>query len=123
MSFPRRHHFRRKERQPYSSDYSSERFDAPQEMHPPIDPENTGSESTYLKSLIDSQAKVTVVLTDGERLHGFIRYYDRYCFSIGLSTKGPKIFLRKASVAYISRRIRNAADFMVHGFQKIRDNP
>ena len=98
MSFPRRRHFRRKERHPHSS----ERFGTPQETHHPIDPENTGSESNYLKSLIDSHAKVTVVLTNGERLHGFIRYYDRYCFSIGLSAKGPRLFLRKASVSYIS---------------------
>jgi small nuclear ribonucleoprotein (snRNP)-like protein len=64
--------------------------------------EHTGSESEYLKSLVDSQAKVTVVMTDGERFHGFIRYYDRHCFSIGLSDEGPRIFLRKASVAYIA---------------------
>jgi sRNA-binding regulator protein Hfq len=64
-------------------------------------PEHTGSESAYLKSLIDSHAKVTVVLKNGEQFHGHIRYYDRHCFSIGLSGQGPRIFLRKASVSYI----------------------
>jgi small nuclear ribonucleoprotein (snRNP)-like protein len=67
-----------------------------------VHPEHTGAETAYLKSLVDSHAKVTVVLKDGERLHGYIRYYDRHCFSVGLSAKGPKIFLRKASVSYIS---------------------
>ena len=67
-----------------------------------MQPEHTGSETDYLKSLIDSHAKVTVVLSDGERLHGQIRYYDRYCFSIGPSSPGPKIFVRKESVSYIS---------------------
>ncbi len=67
-----------------------------------INPDHTGSESAYLKSLVDSRAKVTVVLKDGERFRGRIRYYDRYCFSIGLSAEGPRIFLRKASVSYIS---------------------
>jgi len=62
---------------------------------------DTGSESAYLKSLVDSRAKVTVVLKSGERLQGRIRYYDRHCFSVGLSARGPKIFLRKASVSYI----------------------
>ena len=61
-----------------------------------------GSESAYLKSLVDSRAKVTVVLKSGERLQGRIRYYDRYCFSVGLSARGPKIFLRKENVSYIS---------------------
>ena len=55
-----------------------------------------------MRSLIDSRTKVTVVLTDGERLQGHIRYYDRDCFSIGLASKGPKIFVRKTSVAYIA---------------------
>lgn len=67
-----------------------------------VHPEHTGSESAYLKSLVDSHSKVTVVLTTGERLHGFIRYYDLHCFSIGLSAEGPRIFLRKASVSYIA---------------------
>jgi len=74
----------------------------PQGMHDLIRPEHTGSESDYLKSLVDSRAKVTVVLKTGERMQGRIRYYDRHCFSIGLSPQGPKIFIRKASVSYIS---------------------
>jgi sRNA-binding regulator protein Hfq len=73
-----------------------------QEVDELVHLEHTGSESEYLKSLIDSNAKVTVVMTDGERLQGVIRYYDIHCFSIGLSTEGPKIFLRKDSVAYIA---------------------
>jgi sRNA-binding regulator protein Hfq len=71
-------------------------------MHNHINPEHTGSESDYLKSLVDSRAKVTVVLNTGERLQGRIRYYDRDCFSLGLSGQGPRLFLRKASVSYIS---------------------
>jgi sRNA-binding regulator protein Hfq len=66
-----------------------------------MQPESTGSESEYLKSLIDSRAIVTVVLMNGERLQGRIRYYDCDCFSIGLSTAERRIFLRKASVCYI----------------------
>jgi sRNA-binding regulator protein Hfq len=64
-------------------------------------PDHTGSESAYLKSLVDSRAQVTVVLKNGERFQGHIRYYDRHCFSLGLSAQGPRIFLRKASVSYI----------------------
>ncbi len=71
-------------------------------MHNQIDLENTGSESEYLKSLVDSRAKVTVVLKTGERLEGRVRYYDRHCFSLGLSAHGPRLFLRKDSVSYIA---------------------
>jgi len=73
----------------------------PSEPVEPIDLDTTGAEAEYLKSLIDSHALITVVLTNGERLKGRIRYYDRHCFSIGLAGGGPKIFLRKGNVRYI----------------------
>jgi small nuclear ribonucleoprotein (snRNP)-like protein len=96
MAFNRRHHFRKRHGHvPNQSRRTAEIQDL-------VHPEHTGAETAYLKSLVDSHAKVTVVLKDGERLHGYIRYYDRHCFSVGLSAKGPKIFLRKASVSYIS---------------------
>jgi small nuclear ribonucleoprotein (snRNP)-like protein len=94
MPFPKRHHFIKRHGEQHSP--------PPPDMHELMQPEHTGSEAAYLKSLIDSRAIVTVVLTDGERLQGRIRYYDCDCFSIGLSAAGPRIFLRKDSVAYIS---------------------
>ena len=97
MSSPRRHHFKKRDRNRHQ-----ERPGRPQAMHELVNPEHTGSESGYLKSLVDSQMKVTVVLKTGEHLRGHIRYYDRYCFSIGLSADGPRLFLRKSSVSYIA---------------------
>jgi small nuclear ribonucleoprotein (snRNP)-like protein len=102
MVFPKRRHFKRR--------HFEKRFHEPPGMHTEmhtemqdlVHPEDTGSEAAYLKSLIDSRATVTVVMNDGERLHGRIRYYDSHCFSIGLSATGPRIFLRKASVSYIA---------------------
>ena len=93
MAFTRRRHF--KKRRP-------DRFKPPHGVDELVHPEHTGSESAFLKSLVDSHAKVTVVLKNGEKFHGHIRYYDRYCFSLGLSSKGPRLFLRKASVSYIA---------------------
>jgi host factor-I protein len=93
MAFPKKRHFRKKR---------VERPDRRAAAHELMQPQQTGSEAAYLKSLVDSRAKVTVVLRDGERLSGRIRYYDHDCFSIGLSAKGPRIFLRKDSVSYIS---------------------
>ena len=81
---------------------SDKRFNGSSEIHNLMHPENTGTEPAYLKSLIESHAKVTVVLNSGERFRGHIRYYDRHCFSIGLSAEGPRIFLRKESVSYIA---------------------
>jgi small nuclear ribonucleoprotein (snRNP)-like protein len=95
MSLPRRHHHFRRRR-------PVERTGHAPPARELVHPEYTGSETEYLKSLVDSHAKVTVVLKDGERFRGYIRYYDRHCFSIGLSAEGPRILLRKASVSYIS---------------------
>ncbi len=109
MIFPRHHHFRKKDRNRNhfnfnreKADRRPERFAEPPGMQNLVNPEYTGSESDYLKSLVDSRAKVTVVLKTGERLQGRIRYYDRYCFSIGLSAHGPRLLIRKASVSYIA---------------------
>ena len=97
MAFSRRHHFHKRR-----SDRPRHHQRQHQDINELAHPEHTGSESAYLKSLVDSHSKVTVVLTNGERLRGFIRYYDRHCFSVGLSAEGPRIFLRKASVSYIA---------------------
>jgi sRNA-binding regulator protein Hfq len=65
---------------------------------------NTGAEAEFLKTLVDTRARVTVVLRTGERLSGRIRYYDRDCFSIGPADGGPKILVRKSSVRYIEEQ-------------------
>jgi sRNA-binding regulator protein Hfq len=93
MAFSRRRHFKKRH---------TERFRQSQVTDELVHPEHTGSESAFLKSLVDSHAKVTVVLKNGEKFRGHIRYYDRHCFSLGLSAKGPRLFLRKASVSYIA---------------------
>lgn len=80
--------------------HERQRFEPPEPVTP-VDMDATGAEAEYLKSLIDSHALITVVLTNGERLRGRMRYYDRHCFSIGLEGGGPKIFLRKNKVRYI----------------------
>ena len=63
--------------------------------------EGTGQEAIYLRSLVDSGTMVVVVLTSGEQIRGYVRYYDRDCFSLGPADGGPKLFLRKSSVRYL----------------------
>jgi sRNA-binding regulator protein Hfq len=75
--------------------------DDPGEIEDLVHPGSTGEEAAYLKGLVDSHIQVTVVLTDGEKFRGHIRYYDRDCFSIGLSAQGPRLLLRKEHVACI----------------------
>jgi hypothetical protein len=66
-----------------------------------IDYEDTGMEAAYLKSLIDTEKPVVVVLRTGEKLRGVVRYYDRDVFSLGPADGGPKLFLRKTGIRYL----------------------
>jgi len=67
----------------------------------PSDPESTGEEAAYLKTLVDQATPVVVVLKSGEQLRGQLRYYDRDVFSLGPSDGGPKLLLRKTSIRYL----------------------
>lgn len=67
----------------------------------PSDPESTGEEAAYLKTLVDHATPVVVVLKSGEQLRGQLRYYDRDVFSLGPSDGGPKLLLRKTSIRYM----------------------
>lgn len=66
-----------------------------------IDYEDTGMETAYLKSLVDKEIPVVVVLRTGEKLRGFVRYYDRDVFSLGPADGSPKLFLRKTGIRYL----------------------
>jgi hypothetical protein len=66
-----------------------------------VDYDDTGMEAAYLKSLIDDEKMVVVVLRTGEKLRGVVRYYDRDVFSLGPADGGPKLFLRKTGVRYL----------------------
>ncbi len=63
--------------------------------------ENTGMEAWYMKHLMVSETPVVVVLNTGERVRGFVRYYDKDTFSLGPADGSPKMFLRKESIRYL----------------------
>lgn len=63
--------------------------------------ENTGQEAQYLDELIRRDRIVSVVLSSGETMQGYIRYYDRDVFSLGPLDGGPKVFLRKDGIRYL----------------------
>lgn len=67
----------------------------------PIDPDDTGRESEYFKKLVDNEKAVVVVMSDGEKVSGTIRYYDREVFSLGPADGSTKRFLRKSSIRYL----------------------
>src|SRR5215475_8591430 len=63
--------------------------------------ESTGMEAWYMKQLMTAEIPIVVVLDTGEKVRGFVRYYDKDTFSIGPTDGNPKMFLRKDSIRYL----------------------
>ena len=63
--------------------------------------ESTGMEAWYMKQLMTAEIPIVVVLNTGERVRGFVRYYDKDTFSLGPADGSPKMFLRKENIRYL----------------------
>src|SRR5215813_6610822 len=63
--------------------------------------ESTGMEGWYMKQLMESAIPIVVVLNTGEKVRGFVRYYDKDTFSLGPANGDPKMFLRKDGIRYL----------------------
>lgn len=63
--------------------------------------ESTGMEAWYMKHLMTAEIPIVVVLDTGEKVRGFVRYYDKDTFSLGPVNGSPKMFLRKESIRYL----------------------
>ena len=67
-------------------------------------PEETFQEASYLKSLGEKQRPVSVKLTGGEVVRGWIEYYDRDM--IRLTRDGaPNLFIFKHEIMYIAEEV------------------
>ncbi len=63
--------------------------------------ESTGMEGWYMKQLMEAEIPIVVVLDSGEKVRGFLRYYDKDTFSLGPANGSPKMFLRKEGIRYL----------------------
>jgi len=64
-------------------------------------PGETGQETLYLRSLSDRQVPVTVKLRDGERVRGWIEYFDDAM--LRLTREGlPNLFIYKHQISTIT---------------------
>jgi host factor-I protein len=64
-------------------------------------PEETFEEAGYLKSLGEKQKLVTLKLMDGQKLTGWIEYYDKSM--VRLTREGaPNLFIFKHEIMYIA---------------------
>lgn len=63
--------------------------------------DQTGLEALYLKTLMEEETPVVLVLTSNEKIKGLVKYYDRDTFSFGPADGSPKLFIRKDGVKYL----------------------
>jgi host factor-I protein len=64
-------------------------------------PEETHQEAAYLRSLGERQVLVTVTLLGGEKVSGWIEYYDKDM--VRLTREGePNLFIFKHEIAHIA---------------------
>src|SRR5271154_1848442 len=80
----------------------------PQPHKKPAPPEQTHAENFYWVKQMQARTPVTIVLTDGEELHGVIEWYDRDC--IKLTRFGsPNVLVYKHVIKYIYKDGEDAA--------------
>jgi sRNA-binding regulator protein Hfq len=65
-----------------------------------VPPEQTHAESFYYKKQMDNKTPMTVVLQDGEELHGSIEWYDRGCIKLHRN-EGPNLLVLKHNIKYM----------------------
>jgi host factor-I protein len=63
-------------------------------------PESTNEEVAYLKQLVDKQRSVSIKLVNGERVRGWIEYYDRNMLRLTRKEQ-PNLFIYKQQIAYV----------------------
>lgn len=71
----------------------------PEPVAPAMD--QTGLEALYLKTLMEEETPVVLVLTSNEKIKGLVKYYDKDTFSFGPADGSPKLFVRKDGVKYL----------------------
>jgi host factor-I protein len=66
----------------------------------PAPPEQTHAESFYYVKQMQARTPVSVVLLDGEVLHGSVEWYDRDCIKL-TRTGSPNLLLYKHCIKYL----------------------
>jgi host factor-I protein len=65
-----------------------------------VPPEQTNAESYYYLKQMGAKTPMVVVLTDGERIHGWIEWYDKACLKVNREN-APNLLIPKASIKYM----------------------
>lgn len=85
---------------------AKEKEAAKKKMPPPTD---THAENYYFLKQMNKKTPMAVVLADGERVEGYIEWYDRNCFK--LNRQGaPNLLIYKRQVKYLFKLEQEEAE-------------
>lgn len=78
----------------------------PRTSRPPIKkaapPDQTNAENFYYVKQMQSKTPMTIVLRDGEILHGVIEWYDKTCLKVNREG-APNLLLYKTHIKYMHK--------------------
>jgi len=63
-------------------------------------PEQTNAENFYYLKQMQGKTPMTLVMEDGEQLHGTIEWYDKDCLKVN-RTGAPNLLVYKANIKYM----------------------
>lgn len=66
----------------------------------PIPPDQTNAENFYYLKQMQGKTPMVVVLKDGEKLQGYIEWYDKQCLKFNRE-EGPNLLLYKHNIKYM----------------------
>ena len=73
------------------------RPDGPKRTSPP---DQTNAENFYYLKQMQSKTRMTIVLNDGETLHGVIEWYDKDCLKVNRDGE-PNLLIYKWNIKYM----------------------
>ena len=74
----------------------------------PAPPVQTNAENFYWVKQMQARTPVSVVLTDGEELHGVIEWYDRDCIKL-TRFRSPSLLIYKRVIRFLYKQGGEAA--------------
>ena len=74
----------------------------------PAPPEVTHAENFYWVKQMQARMPLTIVLLDGEALHGVLEWYDRDCVKL-TRTGSPNLLIFKRAIKYVYKEGENGS--------------
>ena len=69
-----------------------------------VAPEQTNAENFYYLKQMQSKTQMTIVLRDGETLHGVIEWYDKDCLKVNREGD-PNLLIYKWNIKYMYKAV------------------